>query len=315
MSLIKTAFSSHKKCFLCRRTDSLHEVRNECIFYAYLELKLLIKSKSRICSRHLDLNKNIRKDQFQLIPFALKPVDKYLKIVLDSMVQFCKNKPSNVFDQFEDIEKLSDVHCIKITRWSKSTFIKFAKYITSINETKNRTKDQAIALYLYWLHRGIDQTTLSYFKNNTSQQDISNYLAQIRNAIYKDFVPFFLGASSRSREFFINHNTETARILYDLKSDDLVAVADGTYCRIEKSANNDLQYKSWSGQKKDSLIKPFLISCADGYIIDCYGPFAANENDSRILDKILRTDNDLIQIFKTKKTFIFIDRCLLIWLF
>ena len=73
-----------------------------------------------------------------------------------------------------------------------------------------------------------------------------------------------------------------------------------------------MQYKSWSGQKKDSLIKPFLISCADGY---GYGPFAANENDSRILDKILRTDNDLIQIFQPKKTFIFLDRGLLIWLF
>ncbi|RNA34715.1 transposable element tcb1 transposase [Brachionus plicatilis] len=41
-----------------------------------------------------------------------------------------------------------------------------------------------------------------------------------------------------------------------------------------------------NGQKKDSLVKPFLICCADGWIIDCYGPIKANKNDASILDYI-----------------------------
>ena len=44
--------------------------------------------------------------------------------------------------------------------------------------------------------------------------------------------------------------------------------------------------------------QPFLICCADGYIIDCYGPFPANKNDSSILNYILKTDPDLEKLQK-----------------
>ncbi len=76
--------------------------------------------------------------------------------------------------------------------------------------------------------------------------------------------------------------------MLNLANDNLVIIADGTYCAMEKSANNDFQYKTYSGQKKDSLFKPFILCCADGYIVDCYGPFAANENDALILDYVLK---------------------------
>ena len=58
----------------------------------------------------------------------------------------------------------------------------------------------------------------------------------------------------------------------------------------------------------DLLIKPFIICCADGYIIDVYGPFKANQNDSKILDYILNTDKDLMKILQPNKTIIFLDR-------
>ena len=96
--------------------------------------------------------------------------------------------------------------------------------------------------------------------------------------------------------------------LHDLLTDHLVIVADGTYCKIEKSKNNDFQYKTYSKQKCASLIKPFLICCADGYIIDCYGPFPANKNDSSILNYILKTDPDLEKLLIPNKTLILLDR-------
>ena len=85
-------------------------------------------------------------------------------------------------------------------------------------------------------------------------------------------------------------------------------MADATYIRIEKSFNNEFQYKSWSGQKKDSLVKPFLICCTDGYIIDLYGPFPANQNDATIFEYILSTDNDLQNILQPNKTIAILDR-------
>ena len=43
-----------------------------------------------------------------------------------------------------------------------------------------------------------------------------------------------------------------------------------------------------------------MIVCANGYIIDCYGPFSAASNDASILDSILNhvKNNDLKNIIK-----------------
>jgi hypothetical protein len=145
------------------------------------------------------------------------------------------------------------------------------------------------------------------FGKNITQRCISRYLDQIRLAIYKDFVPFYLGAD-RERNFFLRYNTVMTQNIFGLENDILVFVADGTSCRIQKSNNNEFQYKTYSVQKKDSLFKPFIICCADGYIVDCYGPFPANDNDSKILNYILETDEELKKLLVPNKTLFLIDR-------
>ncbi|CAF0991642.1 unnamed protein product [Brachionus calyciflorus] len=214
-----------------------------------------------------------------------------------------------MFSYFKDVDLLTEEHCKKITGWSKSEFLRFSGYVKQIKETKNRSKYQLVALYRYWLRKGVDQFTLAnLFSKDSTQRKISHYLEQIRIAINKEFVPFFLGTSNKNRDFFLKHNTSTAIELFDLKNDELVIVADGTYCRLEKSANNQFQYDTYSEQKKDSLFKPFVICCADGFIIDCYGAFAAYQNDSNIFKRILESDKNLIQILKPNKTFVLVDR-------
>lgn len=49
------------------------------------------------------------------------------------------------------------------------------------------------------------------------------------------------------------------------------------------------------------------MCCDDGYIINCYGPFAANQNDKSIIEYILKNDQDLLKILLTIKN-LFIDR-------
>ncbi len=46
----------------------------------------------------------------------------------------------------------------------------------------------------------------------------------------------------------------------------------------------------------------------NGYIIDCYVGFKANENDSSILDYILKTDKELLKLLLPNKTVFFLDR-------
>lgn len=195
-----------------------------------------------------------------------------------------------------------------ITGWDKKTFERFSNFITSANQSSKRTIDELIAIYRYWLRKGVDQFTLAKLRGNTTQQQISRYLDQIRCVINKDFVPYYLGAASRTREFFIQHNNLTTTELHELGPDCLAIVVDSTYTRLEKSNNNQFQYDCWSGQKMDLLIKPFIMCCSDGYFIDCYGPFRAHMNDASIFKHVLETDPSLKDILHPEKTYVFLDR-------
>jgi hypothetical protein len=219
---IETAFSHHGKCFICRRRESaasrLRKIKKESVILAYLEHRIFIKHHSRCCSHHLDGNGLIYSTLFQTIPTKAKIYNKQTLLFLEALGNL---KSKNVFDQFKDMATLTETHCFKITRWSKDQFFRFSNFITSTYQTNGRTKEELIAIYRYWLRRGLDQCSLAMFKNKTSQQKISHYLSQIRVAINKDFVPFYLGVENRSREFFLEHNNITVTELYHMNKDDL----------------------------------------------------------------------------------------------
>ena len=228
--LIDTAFSYNGKCFICRIKKSasrnLHRIKKESVLIAYLKYKILIKYHARCCSIHLDENGLIHHELFQTIPTKAIYYNNQALLMIDSLVK--QNRSStNIFDKFKDMATLTDSHCFNITRWTKDQFLRFSNFITSTYKTKGRTKEELIAIYRYWLRRGLDQCSLAMFKNKTSQQKVSHYLSQIRVAINKDFVPYFLGVKNRSREFFLEHNNITITELYQMKKDDLAIVVDG----------------------------------------------------------------------------------------
>ena len=305
MKLIPTAYSTHTACFIClEKGCSLYQVKEKDRIHAYVNHRIIIKSHARLCDAHFDENRLIRKEEFFCIPTKDKP---YCNETIQMYDLLSKNYYSP-FEQFREMKYLEDEHCKNITGWSKAEFIIFSQFITSVRITKKRTKEQLIALYRYWLHTGIDQKSLAFmFSSNAKQNRISEYLSQIRLAIMNDFTPHFLGAN-KERDFYLKYNTIATQNLHSLPKDHLVVIADGTYCKIEKSKNNDFQYNTYSVQKKSSLVKPFLICCADGYIIDCYGPFGANNNDATILNYILDNDSDLKKLLMPTKTLMLLDR-------
>jgi len=303
MPLIKTARSWHGRCFICGRKSGLHRIQKQSLLDAYINYKIIVKEHARCCSRHLDEKRLIKLDHFRNIKTSLRYYSNHSKIILDSL----SAKNEGVFDKFKNINNVTEEECYEITRWTKNQFIQFCNFIKSIKCSNRRTKEQLVAIYRFWLRKGIDQASLALFKSKTSQQQISHYLNQIRIAINKDFVPLFLGAN-KGRQFFLNHNDELTKTLHELDQDVLAIVVDATYNRLEKSANNQFQYKCWSQQKMDLLIKPFIVCCTDGYIIDCYGPFQANQNDAKIFDYILQTDHELRNVLLPNKTYVFLDR-------
>ena len=88
------------------------------------------------------------------------------------------------------------------------------------------------------------------------------------------------------------------KLLFEIDDDILVLIADGTYLYCEKSFNNELQRKTYNGQKKRPLIKPFIIVASDGFIIDVYGPYPAIDNDAKIIEHIFENDNDFKDLIR-----------------
>ena len=316
--LLPTAYTSHKKCLVCYNDKGLHRVKPESIMNAYLNHGLIIKNGARCCDDHLDSNDIIKDEEYNHIITKDMTYDKDFKLVLDACLEASKKinyflkDSSGIFDKFKNLATLDETLCYKITGWTKEQFANFSKLIKRVRDTCGRTKEQLVAIYRYWLAKGIDQCTLAMLKSNTSQQQISHYLAQIREAMNEDIVPLYLGAK-KEKEFFLSHNTESVKTLHKLADDVLAVIIDGTYTRLEKSSNNDFQYLSYSMHKSQNLVKPFIICCADGYFIDCYGPFQANLNDAQIFKYILDTDKDLKVLFTPKeKIIMFLDRGIIV---
>lgn len=84
-------------------------------------------------------------------------------------------------------------------------------------------------------------------------------------------------------------------------------IYDGTYIRHGKSANSSYQRKSYSGQKKQHLIKPFTICTTTGYVVEILGPYTANLNDARIMELALE-DSAGLGGFLTRGDVCFVDR-------
>ncbi|EZA62212.1 hypothetical protein X777_05151 [Ooceraea biroi] len=139
------------------------------------------------------------------------------------------------------------------------------------------------------------------------EQQVSEYSQSVLHSFEKDILPRHFGINAVSREELIkNHTSEIAQKLYNVENK-LMIISNGTYCKHEKSTNNEYQRKSFSGQKKVPLCKPFTLCTTDGYIIDMLGPYNANLNDAEILKSILNIPNSLPKLLQKGDIFI-LDR-------
>ena len=121
-------------------------------------------------------------------------------------------------------------------------------------------------------------------------------------------MPTYFGFNAKSRENLITNETAyVARKLIDINDTQLALIFDGTYIRHEKSRNNVYQRKSYSGQKKAPLCKPFTICTTNGYVIDMAGPFHGTMNDANIV-KILLQDSSQLKTLLHPRDFCIVDR-------
>ena len=94
-----------------------------------------------------------------------------------------------------DMKNLDPELCESITTLTKDEFIFLSLCLPSIKNSNRRSKEQALAIYLYWLKTGLTQNMIALFFGFKSKQRlvIQSICRQVRSAFAKDFVPLYLG--------------------------------------------------------------------------------------------------------------------------
>jgi hypothetical protein len=112
-------------------------------------------------------------------------------------------------------------------------------------------------------------------------------------------VPNNLGANHLTRQEWIEQNNFIPKQLFNVGDDELMFIADGTYIYCQKSKYNTLQRKQYSMQKNRHLVKPFVICTTTGKIVDIFGLFPATDNDAKIIETILKSNDEQCKEFRT----------------
>ena len=137
-------------------------------------------------------------------------------------------------------------------------------------------------------------------------QQISNIFHSVLDSFDKDVISTKFGLKNLTRADLLNENSNIATKIHG--TDKLILICDGTYIRHKKSTNNEYQRKSYSGQEKVPLCKPFTICTSNGFIVDMLGPYLANKNDASILLEILKDSSYPLKLFFQKEDILIVDR-------
>lgn len=119
--MIRRVLSSKKKCFVCLKKRYQNQrvkffsVNRESIPFAYFQHKILIDNQSVCCSNHLDDNKCLTEQAFIMIKNNTKEITDR---------KSSKKSPNNdtccLFDNFKNIDDLSEEKCHLVTGWTNT---------------------------------------------------------------------------------------------------------------------------------------------------------------------------------------------------
>ena len=234
---------------------------------AYKKTKIFIPYGARCCVNHFT-NNVINEEAIKMLkPFA------EMYSLNNGLAEDATN--TDLLYQFRQLSFLSERICYQNTGYSLFEFRSIYECLmnddSNMRDSSRRTISQALAIYLYWLKTGSDKESIANHFGIITRRQVSAFCQQIRDALAKKFVPNNIGSDHLTRNEFLKHNTKISSRLFDLEGQKLAVLADGTYCNMQKSSNFYFQRVTYSGQKKRHLVKPFVICCTDGYIIDIFG--------------------------------------------
>lgn len=280
--------NSSRRCFInsCRNV-TLRQVPNSIKIYLLSYFHLYIPDRARICQRHLttmsldEIAENTTRQQSEF------NADSFVNIV-DIYTRALESRT------FFDIDEITENELFFWTGLSREKFNRLLNQVPSLQRQSN-TPEVDLAVYLCKIRTGEPSARLSSIFN-ISRRSIDRKIHLSRRCLFSDFVPEYIGLDHITRDEIIERNRIVPNYIFGSEeSPKALIIMDGTYLFIEKSSNFLYQRRTYSLHKYRNLIKPFLIVCGDGHIIDITGPYAATTTDSDIMTKILENHDEPIE--------------------
>ncbi|XP_026737081.1 uncharacterized protein LOC113500467 [Trichoplusia ni] len=294
------AVETENRCFVegCRRRER-NRITNTMRKQLLKMYNYYVPANNRLCDIHLtctswdflnDISDNI------INTFSAHQIKDMFSL---------KEADCNILD-FENIECMEDHIFYHWVGFNKDQFRQILNEVPQFLNLKNGSL--ILAAYLIKLRTGDSDDRLSTLLQ-IPKTTLVTQLGKARSLLYDYFVPHHLGLNHINKQQIIERNLLIPNELFGWHNSEVkpIVVLDGTYVYVQKSSNYKYQKKTYSLHKYQNLVKPFLIVCTDGYIIDVWGPYPATTSDAEIIKKEFGNESLLRQYFESGDAFI-LDR-------
>lgn len=263
-----------------------------------IENKLYIPTSARVCNIHLDGNSWADLNELNDSAFTADQI----KDMLDTLVTACNENQAFNFDTVENITTEELHFSVGLTH---EQFERILQETPSLLEVSRRPKT-VLGAYLMKIRSGEPNERLAA-RLGISRRTFERKVNIARQRLLEDFVPRHLGWDHISRQEIISRNLTIPNSLYGENGTRAILIFDGTYIYIQKSSNFCFQKESYSLHKFRNLLKPFLIVCTDGYIVDVTGPHAATTSDATIMTRSVHDEAPMHIVLQPGDVFV-LDR-------
>lgn len=296
----RLANTSRRCLFRDCQCEDLHRVPLFLKRYSLIEYSLYVPDSARICTMHMHTN-----DWDTLYEFAETVfTPDQLKDIVDLLRDAYKTKSAIDFD---NIEYISPEELYFRTGLTHEQFANVLSETPSLTQDTKRPKT-LLGCFLMKIRSGEPDDRIACHLN-INRKTVRRYLKKTRDCLTSDFVPRHLGYDHISREEILNHNLTIPTALFGSNVDPKATIMfDGTYIYIQKSKNFWFQKRTYSLHKFKNLLKPFLLVCADGYIIDILGPYAATTSDAQIMTQMMNNESCPIHYLLQQNDVFILDR-------
>lgn len=283
------AANTARRCMIdsCNSTELRH-VPNTIKVHLLSYYQFLVPRHARICQEHLvhthveDIPQNVQA-QLSLTPDNIQDIISMYTLALERRAFF-------------DVENADEISEQDLQFWTGLNRENFDSLLSETSlDQQSRTPRTDLAVYLCKIRTGEPNNRIATIFN-VSRRSVDRKIRKVRSCLATDFLPSNLGLDHITRDQVIQHNRILPSNIFGNEAvPKAIVIFDGTYLFVEKSSNFLFQRRSYSLHKYRNLIKPFLIVCADGYIIDVMGPYPAVTSDADIMIKILNNHDEPIE--------------------